>query len=121
MASMVISASGRGAERAQGRAQYVRNVLPGDVGRRAAPEEDRVDLGRAQERAPAAYLRRKRLHVAGHKGLNARVGVEVAVGALGVAEGDVHVQANLPGRAVPFVLLWCGFIPLHSSLLPPPM
>ena len=80
--------------------QHVRYGLPWHVGGRASPEEDGVDLLRAQQRAPAAYLAHQRPHVAGDEGLYAGVGVEVTVGALGVTEWDVYVEANLTRRRV---------------------
>ena len=69
-------------------------VVSGQVGRRAAAEEDRADRGAAGQVAPEVNLALQRLRIAGHQRLNAFVGVEVAVGALGLAEGDVDVERD---------------------------
>ena len=63
-----------------------------EVGGRAAAEEDAGERRSVEPRAPLLDLASERRHVGGHERLDARVGVEVAVGALGLAEGDVHVE-----------------------------
>ena len=68
-------------------------------GRCAAAQEHRVHRGVFEGFSPNANLALQRREVGWQQVVDAGVGVEVAVGALGLAEGDVDVQGDAAGQA----------------------
>ena len=74
--------------------QHPCDLLRRDVGRGPAPEEYRGHRRMVQGLSPETYLGGQRVQVGGHQHFDALVRVEVAVGALGLAEGYVDVQGQ---------------------------
>ena len=66
-------------------------ISTGQVGRSTSAEEDCVDCRAAQDPSPHSYLGLEGVEERGHQTLNALVGVEIAVGTLGLAKWDVDV------------------------------
>ena len=72
----------------------------GKVGGRTTAEEDGVDGRVVQGPRPRGKLGQQGVQEGVHEGFYALIGVEIAVGALGLAEGDMNVEgdAGLPQR-----------------------
>ena len=85
---------GRQVERRRDGAHQPSDVAGGEVRRCAAAEEEAREPGPAEPRAPLREVVAQRVDVARHQRLDARVGVEVAVGAARLAERDVDVQGD---------------------------
>ena len=77
----------------------------GQVRRRAPAQKNGIDPRTAQRHRPGAQLGGNRIQKVANLPLNSLVGVEIAVGALGKAKGDVDVQRNAAGqpRCRPFL------------------
>ena len=76
---------------------------PGDgafrqVRRRTAAEENRVDQRASQTSPPEFDFGNQGVQIWGEEALNSLVSVEIAVGAFGLAEGDMNVQGHPGGR-----------------------
>ena len=76
------------------------NVAVGQVGRRAAAEEHGAHRRAAQRFPPKPQLAGHRLYEAAHLRFDALIGVEIAVGAFGLAERHVDVQPYAGGKGL---------------------
>ena len=96
---------GRQVERTRDGAHQPSDVAGGQVRWCAAAEEEAREPGPAEPRAPLREVVAQRVDVARHQRLDARVRVEVAVGAARLAERDVDVQGD---RLAHLRIIACG-------------